>query len=589
MPSIESHENVLILSELWTIAMHHPDDPQLPSLGIFASMAALIQKAIKSPSWLLHDQNIYIPYYAAHVIGSYTMNKPEFAEQAVESGVIPPLLDLLGGKISWVEQRVAVRALGHLASYQATFEAVAVYEREVVELAMELACSAADVVYKEFVGVKDGALRLKYHCDLLTRGVGGSEMEERKAEEWAGQVQCWSLYLLNCFASKERSITLICSRVGFLERLSKMWGGVANHSSPAGIGLIRILCYYKAGRKKIAESEQVIRSLCNISRSSDDWQYMGIDCLVLLLRDRETRYRVMELASLCLVDLVEVKNLGHYRSNVGETVAEALLLDYKLQWKVQQLKGNERVEKRLEEVWSLKVGRRKKERTMSKERLEERKVLAMLIKQQAKRFFVVGEVEEAMAKYGEALETCPLRFRKERMCLYGDRAECRWVVGDVDGAISDSTRAISLSSTADGNRSLWRRAKGYEMKGMAKECLMDCIMYVSGCVKMERRRGVGVIPYDAVHLMSKMMDATWLFAAAKSAKADELLVKDDENGELEEIVMRMVMETKGDISLSGDVGEGLSTIVEEEPSGKEYLSRRKLARPRTGKKKPQSL
>ncbi|CAI0464879.1 unnamed protein product [Linum tenue] len=550
MPSIDSHENVLILSELWTIAMHHPDDPQLPSLGIFASMAALIQKAINSPSWLLHDQNIYIPYYAAHVIGSYTMNKPEFAQQAVESGVIPQLLDLLGGKISWVEQRVAVRALGHLASYQTTFEAVAVYEREVVELAMELACSAADVVYKEFVGVKDGALRLKYHCDLLTRG---------KAEEWASQVQCWSLYLLNCFASKERSITLICSRVGFLERLSKMWGGVANHSSPAGIGLIRILCYYKAGRKKIAESEQVIQSLCNISRSSDDWQYMGIDCLVLLLRDRETRYRVMELASLCLVDLVEVKNLGNYRSNVGETIAEALLLDYKLQFK-----GDERAAKTLQEVWSLKVGRRKKERTMSKERLEERKVLAMLIKQQAKRFFLVGEVEEAMVKYGEALETCPLRFRKERMCLYGDRAECRWVVGDVEGAISDSTRAISLSAAGTTgnchgrNRSLWRRAKGYERKGMAKECLMDCIMYVSGCVRMERRRGGGVIPYDAVRLMSKMMDATWLFAAAaaaaKSAKADELLVKDDENGELEEIVMRMVMETKGvddDISLSG--------------------------------------
>ncbi|KAG5030749.1 hypothetical protein JHK85_014731 [Glycine max] len=54
--------------------------------------------------------------------------REEFAQLAVESGVLPPLLDLLSGKISWVEQRVAVRALGHLASYKSTFESVAQHE-----------------------------------------------------------------------------------------------------------------------------------------------------------------------------------------------------------------------------------------------------------------------------------------------------------------------------------------------------------------------------------------------------------------------------------------------------------------------------
>ncbi|KAL3639285.1 hypothetical protein CASFOL_017192 [Castilleja foliolosa] len=44
--------------------------------------------------------------------------------------------------------------------------------------------------------------RLSYHCDLLTRGMGGVEMESRKAEEWANQLQCWSLQLINCFAFK---------------------------------------------------------------------------------------------------------------------------------------------------------------------------------------------------------------------------------------------------------------------------------------------------------------------------------------------------------------------------------------------------
>ncbi|KAG5018409.1 hypothetical protein JHK87_014264 [Glycine soja] len=94
----------------WTMA--HRNEPQ----------------SINDTHWLLTNQNIYIPYYAAHIIGSYTMNKEEFAQLAVESGVLPPLLDLLSGKISWVEQRVAVRALGHLASYKSTFESVAQHE-----------------------------------------------------------------------------------------------------------------------------------------------------------------------------------------------------------------------------------------------------------------------------------------------------------------------------------------------------------------------------------------------------------------------------------------------------------------------------
>lgn len=225
------------------------------------------------------------------------MNMVEFAEEAIKSGVIPPLMELLRGKLSWVEQRVAVRALGHLASYQRTFHAVAEHEEEIVNLAMHLASTCLDAVYVKFVGVKDKRKRLRYHCDLLTRGVGGLEMENRKAEEWASQLQCWSLYILNCFACQERSLNLIC-KLGFLRDLCEMWGGLVNHNSPAGVGLIRILCYSETGRKSVADSKKVIESLCNLSRSSDDWQYMGIDCLLLLLKDPETRHKVMEIASL---------------------------------------------------------------------------------------------------------------------------------------------------------------------------------------------------------------------------------------------------------------------------------------------------
>ncbi|CAI9270612.1 unnamed protein product [Lactuca saligna] len=42
------------------------------------------------------------------------------------------------------------------------------------------------------------------------------------------------------------------------------------------------------GRTRVSESKEVMESISNLSRSSDDWQYMGIDCLLLLLHVRLT-------------------------------------------------------------------------------------------------------------------------------------------------------------------------------------------------------------------------------------------------------------------------------------------------------------
>ncbi|CAA2959981.1 Clathrin, heavy chain [Olea europaea subsp. europaea] len=116
----------------------------------------------------------------------------EFAETAVNAGVIPALVELLRGKLTWVEQRVAVQALGHLATYASTFPAVANY------------------------------------------GV---------------------------------------------------WGGLVNGNSPAGIGLLQPICSYKIDRGPITSCPGIIEALCNIAQSSDDWQYMAIDCLLWLLQD----------------------------------------------------------------------------------------------------------------------------------------------------------------------------------------------------------------------------------------------------------------------------------------------------------------
>ncbi|XP_010061698.2 uncharacterized protein LOC104449279 [Eucalyptus grandis] len=511
----DNQELVLILSGLWHIAMTHTDDPEYPSLGIFNLLSNLIMKGISDKDWLLRDQNIYVPYYAAHIIGSYTMNKAEFAEKAVESGVIPPLIKLLRGKLSWVEQRVAVRALGHLASYETTFKAVLAYEQEVVDSAMQIASTCLEVVYSQFIAL-NGMKRSKYQRDLLTRGIGRTELEDRKAEEWASQLQCWSLYLLNCFACKGRSLDLIC-RGEFLKDLCEMWGGLVNHSNPGGVGLIRILCYTKIGRERIADCKEVVQYLCNLSRSSDDWQYMGIDCLLLLLRDQNTRYQVIEIAIFCLIDLIELNNLGKARIHIGEAISRTLLQDHSKMIR-SKFKDNPKVQEALDELWILKVEKGKRERLLTQEKVKEKRVLVDLIKQQAKSMFWAGHIEEAMLKYNEALEICPLRLRKDRMVIYSNRGQCHLLLGDADSAIRDTTRALCLSSPANNHcKSLWRRSQAYDMKGLSRESLMDCLMFVNGCMRSEKKRGKHAkIPHYAARMISKQMEAMWLFAGSRS-------------------------------------------------------------------------
>ncbi|KAL3505077.1 hypothetical protein ACH5RR_034918 [Cinchona calisaya] len=515
MHQIDDQELVLVLSGLWSIAMTEPEDGELPSLGIFECMASLIEKCVNDVEWLLSNQNIYIPYYAAHIIGSYTINNVDLAVKAVDAGVIPPLLELLRGKMSWIEQRVAVRALGHLASYEKTFKAIAMHEEEVVRLAMHLASTCVETVYDMFVGVKDRSKRLRYHCDLLTRGVGlgDLEIENRKAEEWTSQLQCWCLHLLNCFAIKGRSLDLIC-KPEFLKDLCEMWGGLSNCTSPSGVGLIRILCYSKVGRRRISEAKQVIENLCNLSRSSDDWQYIGIDCLLLLLKDPETRYKTIEVATSYLIDLIELRDIGG-RSNVGETIKRTLLGDF--QFRNSKIIKNCEVQRALEGTWNFHIRKRTTEKTVSDEKAEEQRILVALIKQEGNHSFGLGRIQEALEKYTEGLELCPLRFKKERTVLYSNRAQCYLLIREPDAAISDSTRALCLSTPPNSHcKSLWRRSQAYDMKGLAKESLMDCIMFVNCSIKSDQPTKQHVkIPYYAVRMISKQMDSTWLFKAAQ--------------------------------------------------------------------------
>ncbi|KAK7406488.1 hypothetical protein VNO78_08115 [Psophocarpus tetragonolobus] len=516
MPLADDQEHILALTGLWKIAITNPNDPEFPSLGVFRCMVKLIQKGVNHKDWLLRCQNMYIPYYAAHIIGSYTMNKPKFADKAVKSNVVQPLMELLRGKISWVEQRVALRALGHLASHEATFEAVSEHEAEVVEVAIDIASTCLKEVYEKFLVLKESE-RLEYQRNLLTRGHGDLELENRRAEEWASQLQCWSLYLLGCFARRERSLGLICKKK-FLKDLCGMWGGLANPTSPAGIGLLRTLCDTQIGRESIADLKQVVVNICNVSRSSDDRQHMAIDSLLQLLRDPVTRYKVIDIATPVLADLVELRSMGG-KPKVGQTIMQTLLQDYhKIKFGELKLKS-ETSKRTLEELWDLKVERVKRESLMSEEEMREKEVSAGILKQEGNREFEAGDIEKAVVKYTEALDLCPLKSKKERIVLHSNRAQCHLLLRDPEAAVSDTTRALCLSNVARAclhSKSLWRRSQAYDMKGLAKESLMDCLMFISNRFDCGERKGFK-IPHYAARMINKQMNATWVFASAKSS------------------------------------------------------------------------
>ncbi|XP_062209161.1 uncharacterized protein LOC133910941 [Phragmites australis] len=531
---------------VWRAAMAAPDDPELPSLGAIRCMSLLLARALADAAWCRRGDNVYVPYYAAHVIGSYAIRSSAHAELAVAAGAVRPLLSLLGGAMTWVEQRAAARALGHLASYDATFPDVARHAADAVPLAVRAASTCIRDVYANFVALAPSR-RPKYQRDLMARGNGsGADAEDRKAEEWASQLQCWSLYFLSCLASRDLSShDMICQDAVFLRELSLMWGGLANGDSPAGVGLLRLLCRSAVGRGAIAACRDALSSLCDLARSSDDWQYMAIDCLLLLLEDRDTWHAVADATAPCLVDLAELRHLGPRRW-LGDAIASALLLDDD-----DYVGGRELGVEAKEVIASLrelKVERKEREEAMPRDELLRREILAKEKKRQGNERFLRGDVDKAIDMYTEALELCPLSRRRERLVLNSNRAQCRLARRDADAAVSDATRALALARPVNAHaKSLWRRAQAYDMKGMARESLLDCLAFAGAWLDRRRKhsrravRGANPkLPYCAARMISKQMSATGLFAgvamSGNKVGSDDCMPRgsEDDNGDDED-------------------------------------------------------
>ncbi|MED6131505.1 hypothetical protein PIB30_010558 [Stylosanthes scabra] len=482
LPSQDDDGQVLPISGLWNTAMAHPNDPEFIELGIFECMAALIWKGLKNRRWLSHDQNIYIPYYAAHIIGSYTMNMEEFAESAVHAGVIPPLVELLRGRLTWVEQRVAVRALGHLATYASTFPTVASHG-EILELSIQLAMSSLEIVYSHFYQYVDR--RLSYHCDLLTRGMGGVEMESRKAEEWASQLQCWSLQLINCFAFKPEFLPSIC-KTEFLIKLPGMWGGLVNENSPAGKSLVtttRLHCHPRKGAGPFLVGD--------------------------------TNKFVIDKVVPALVDLAEITTLGDHKK-LGDSIVSVLQDCIQSQGSGRNSISG-RTSEQIEDLLNSKQ-RLKWEKNMPKEDLHIKQAAALVVKLEGNSLFSSGNISGAALKYSEALSLCPMRSKKERVVLYSNRAQCHLLLQQPLAAISDATRALCLHKPVNRHaKSLWRRAQAYDMLGFAKESLLDAILFINECSQSndpDLSQRQNKVPDYAERLVKKQMRAAWLFREA---------------------------------------------------------------------------
>ncbi|KAF8673697.1 hypothetical protein HU200_048446 [Digitaria exilis] len=536
------------VAAVWRAAMAAPDDPELPSLGAIRAMSLLLARSLADGTWRRRGDNVVVPYYAAHAIGSFTIRSAAHAELAVAAGALRPLIALLGGAMTWVEQRAAARALGHLASYDATFPAVARLAGEAVPIAVRAASTCVADVYSSFVAVAPARRRPKYQRELMACGGGGlaGEEEDRKAEEWASQLQCWSLYFLSCLASRDvSSHAMICQDAVFLRELSRMWGGLANGDSPAGVGLLRILCRSPVGRGAIAACRDALSSLCDLARSSDDWQYMAVDCLLLLLDDGETWHAVADATAACLVDLVDLRHLGP-RRRLGDAIATALLRDDDGHVGGGRELGVEAKEA-IRSLRETKVERKEREEAMSRDELMKREIIAKEKKRLGNDSFLHGDVERAIDLYTEALELCPLSRRRERLVLHSNLAQCRLARRDAGAAVSDATRALSLARPANAHaRSLWRRAQAYDMKGMARESLLDCLAFAGAWLDRRRRRkhtaaarGASAnpkLPYCVARMISKQMSVTGLFAGVTMNGADRVGVDDcmpgcSENGD----------------------------------------------------------
>lgn len=225
--------------------------------------------------------------------------------------------------------------------------------------------------------------------------------------------------------------------------------------------------------------------------------------------------QVIDKAAPALLDLAEISSLGDHRK-LGESIVNVLQECVQSQGSGRNSISS-RTKEQIEEP--LKSRQRLKwEKNMPKEDLRIKQAAALVIKLEGNSMFSSGNISAAASKYSEALALCPMRSKKERVVLYSNRAQCYLLLQQPLAAISDATRALCLHNPVNRHaKSLWRRAQAYDMLGLAKESLLDAILFINECSQSndpDLSLRQNKVPDYAERLVKKQMRAAWLFREA---------------------------------------------------------------------------
>jgi hypothetical protein len=69
--------------------------------------------------------------------------------------------------------------------------------------------------------------------------------------------------------------------------------------------------------------------------------------------------------------------------------------------------------------------------------------------------------------------------------------------------------SLPVSPANSHSKSPWRRSQAFDIKGLAQVSLMDCVIFLNGCIKTDTTKGVK-IQYHAARMISKQTEASWL-------------------------------------------------------------------------------
>lgn len=115
--------------------------------------------------------------------------------------------------------------------------------------------------------------------------------------------------------------------------------------------------------------------------------------------------------------------------------------------------------------------RKAKEDEMSDEERQKLKDAALKLKAEGNEFYLKDRNDDATRKYSEALEMCPLCFKKERAVFFANRAAAKCKMGTRESALEDCSSAIELNPIYV--KALSRRGQLYEDLDKPHEAMKD--------------------------------------------------------------------------------------------------------------------